>query len=71
MRANLPHVEQDILIHHAGNTYKAWMFSKHDFDEHGELDGWPIELVCRLEAAIMHHGEVYGICELQRKKESE
>jgi hypothetical protein len=64
----LPHepvVDETILIHHAGQTYKAWMFTRGNYDENGELKGQPISLVCRLEAEMTHHGEVYGICEPQ------
>ena len=66
--ALLPHepfVRQTILIHHAGRTYKGWMLNKGEYAENGELGGRPISLVCRLEAAPEHHGEVYGICEPQ------
>lgn len=64
----LPHeplVRQTILIKHAGQTYKAWMFNKGEYAENGELKGRPISLVCRLEAEPTHHGEVFGICEPQ------
>ena len=64
----LPHepvVDETILIHHAGQTYKAWMFTRGNYDENGELKGRPISLVCRLEAEVTHHGDVYGICEPQ------
>ncbi len=60
-----PFVEQTILIHHAGNTYKAWMLDKRNYKENGELGERPVSLVCRLEAEIEHHGKVYGICEPQ------
>ena len=60
-----PFVEQTILIHHAGNTYKAWMLDKRNYNENGELGGRPVSLVCRLEAEVVHHGKVYGICEPQ------
>jgi hypothetical protein len=66
--ALLPHepfVRQTILIQHAGNTYKAWMFNKGEYGENGELGGRPISLICRLETEPTHHGEVYGICEPQ------
>lgn len=62
----LPHepmVEQTILIHVAGKTYKGWMLDKHNYAENGELGGRQIDIVCRLEAEPSHHGKVYGICE--------
>jgi len=60
-----PFVEQTILIHHDGRTWKAWMLDKRNYDENGELGGRPISLICRLEAEVSHHGEAYGICEPQ------
>ena len=63
----LPHepvVDETILIHHGDKTYKAWMFTRGNYREDGEL-GRPIVLVCRLEAEVTHHGRVYGICEPQ------
>ena len=60
-----PFVEQTILIQYGGATYNAWMLDKRDYDENGELDGRPISLLCKLEAEPVHHGRVFGICELQ------
>ncbi|MGH7470489.1 MAG: DUF6795 domain-containing protein [Longimicrobiales bacterium] len=64
----LPHepmVRQTILIRHGGQTYKAWMLDKSNYDENGELQGKPIMISCRLETEPKHTGEVYGICDLQ------
>jgi hypothetical protein len=64
----LPHepmVRQTILIRHAGQTYKAWMLDKGNYEENGELNGKPIVLVCRLETEPKRTGEVFGICDLQ------
>lgn len=64
----LPHepvVDETILIHHAGRTYKAWMYTRGNYEENSELGGRPIVLRCRLEAELTHHGQVYGICEPQ------
>lgn len=68
MASLLPHepvVVQTILVHFAGETYKAWMFDKHTYKENGELGNKPVEIICRLEADVTHHGKIYGICELQ------
>jgi hypothetical protein len=54
-----------ILINHRDQTYKAWMFTRGNYAENGELKGRPIVLVCRLEAEVTHHGEIYGMCEPQ------
>ena len=64
----LPHepmVEQTILIHHGGKTYKAWMFDKRNYEQNGELAGKPIVLSCSLETEPRHSGKVFGICELK------
>lgn len=64
----LPHepmVRQTILIHYEGQTYKAWLFDKGNYDNNGELKGKPISLFCDLEAPLSHKGEVYGICQLR------
>jgi hypothetical protein len=64
----LPHepvVDETILIHHDGQTYKAWMFTRGNYTENSELDGRAIVLVCRLEAEVTHHGQIYGMCEPQ------
>ena len=67
-RGFLPHepmVEQTILIHHGGKTYKAWMFDKRNYEQNGELAGKPIVLSCSLETEPRHSGKVFGICELK------
>ena len=65
--ALLPHepsIRQTILIKHGGQTYKAWMFDKGNYDDNGELSGKPIVMTCRLETTPQRRGSVYGICEL-------
>jgi hypothetical protein len=57
-------VRQTILIKHAGQTHKAWMFDKANYDDNGELQGKPIRLTCRLESHPTRRGDVFGICEL-------
>lgn len=66
MGSLLPHepmVRQTILIKHGGKSYKAWMFDKGNYKPDGEL-GRPIVMTCRLEKQPTHHGDVFGICEL-------
>ncbi|WP_205702603.1 DUF6795 domain-containing protein [Rubrivivax rivuli] len=58
-----PNVRQTILIKHGGKTYKAWMFDKPNYKPEGEI-GRPIVMTCRLEKEPTHHGDVFGICEL-------
>lgn len=62
-----PFVEQTVLVEHAGQTYRAWLFTRGNYTDQGEVSG-PIQLVCRLEAPEKHYGptrQVYGICELR------
>jgi len=64
----LPHepmVRQTILIKHAGNVYKAWMFDKGNYQDNGELNGKTISLYCDLDEPMSHKGDVYGICQLR------
>lgn len=63
----LPHdplIEQKILIEYGGKSYRAWLIDKRDYDDNGELDGRPINLVCRLENPLKHREGVFGICEI-------
>ena len=65
----LPHepvVRQSITIRHAGKSYEAWLYNKHNYDDKGELEGKPLRLVCRLENAPQRHaGGYYGICDIE------
>lgn len=58
-----PVVSQDILIFHEDKKYEAWVFSKHNYDDNGEL-GKPINLICELTDKPGRHvsKDVYGIC---------
>ncbi len=60
-----PFVEQTMLIRFQGQTFKAWMLDKRNYEANGELDGKPIRLICRLEAPFQRHGRVSGICEIR------
>lgn len=66
----LPHepvVQQTIIVHVEGSSYKAWMYFKRNYDDNGEL-GRPIRLTCRLEsdpaARPASYNTVFGICDL-------
>lgn len=68
MASVLPHekiIEQTILIKHEGNTYKAWVFDKSNYNQNGELKGKPIVIECELQNPLTHKGDIYGICELR------
>ena len=63
----LPHepmVQQTILIQHQGQTYKAWMYDRGNYQDLGELKGKPIVLKCDLDAPLSHKSGIYGICEI-------
>lgn len=67
MGSLLPHeplVKQTITITHAGQSHKAWVLFKRDYDDNGELDGRPIVMTCKLGSEPQRRGEVFGICEL-------
>lgn len=59
-------IGQTLTVHHAGKSYLAWRFTKRDYQPNGELQGKPLRLVCRLEAApTQHDGGFYGACDVE------
>jgi hypothetical protein len=64
----LPHeplITQKILIRHDGRQYEAWIFTKRNYDQNGELKGRKIRLTCDLDRTPSHTGKVYGICTVE------
>lgn len=66
----LPHqpvIEQSVLIRHQGKEYKAWLNTKYNYDDKGELQGRALRLVCRLEnePKPLEDDGPYGICTLE------
>ena len=70
----LPHqvmIRQTIQIKHANKTHDAWLYTKSNYREHGELNGRPINLYCSLEAPVARKESgianrwVNGICEIR------
>lgn len=73
LRSMLPHepvIFQEIIIHHEGEKYTAWRFTKHDYGENDELDGTPINLKCELTQEkgflISKNKKVFGIATLNQ-----
>lgn len=60
-----PRIKQTILIRYSGETFQAWLLDKSSYKEDSELGGRPIALICDLDAAVEHQGEVYGMCRIQ------
>lgn len=61
----LPHepvIVQKIFIRTGGQEYKAWTYTKHNYEPGGERMGQPIEIECPLEVKPDFHGDVFGIC---------
>jgi len=58
-----PVVFQEIVIRHAGKEYFAWQYTKHNYDENGELHGRPMHMICELSRAPVDNGEYFGLCE--------
>ncbi len=56
-----PNVRQTLTLAHAGRTWAAWQYHKSNYRLHGECEGRPLRLLCRLEAPQAHSGEMYGI----------
>ena len=61
-----PLVSQDIKIFVDGQEYKAWRFTKHDYEDNGELNGRAIKMKCALETEAYFKDEVFGICTLEK-----
>ncbi|MEZ5578865.1 MAG: DUF6795 domain-containing protein [Candidatus Competibacteraceae bacterium] len=61
-----PVITQKILIHYQGEDYKAWMYTKHNYEENGELNGKPIRLACDLNSEPSFKDEVFGICVIEK-----
>jgi hypothetical protein len=59
-----PVIGQTITITHDGKEYDAWMLTKHNYDENGELKGRPLNITCELtrEKTLDEATSVYGIC---------
>lgn len=50
----LPHetgIRQTLVLHHAGRAWPVWQHDKTNYRLHGERDGAPLHLACRLEDA--------------------
>ncbi|MGY4533728.1 hypothetical protein ACVW0Y_002861 [Pseudomonas sp. TE3786] len=71
LTAALPHepvVEQRMRLYYQGKEYQGWYQSKHNYDDLGELNGRPLNLVCDLNDEPAPHPEIgsSGICVLQK-----
>ncbi len=62
-----PVIHQKITITSESKEYLAWRFSKHDYDENGELNGKKIAIACDLGNKKGFHinDDIYGICVLK------
>jgi hypothetical protein len=64
----LPHepvIGQNIIIKVGGKEYMAWQYVKHDYDDNGELNGKPIDIICDIASDPAKQGGIYGICRLK------
>ncbi len=71
LTAGLPHqpvIEQKLRLSYQGKEYKGWLHGKDNYDEHGELKGQPLNLVCDLNDEPAGHPEIrsFGICVPQK-----
>ncbi len=71
MTAALPHqpvIEQTLRLSFQGKQYKGWLHGKDNYDDRGELNGKPLNLVCDLSDEPVGHPEIrsFGICVLQK-----
>lgn len=54
-----PVIEQKIMITVDGNSFKGWVYAKHNYDAQGELGGKPMRLVCEISLEPEYR-ETYG-----------
>jgi hypothetical protein len=62
-----PVVEQRITLMHDGVEYKGWFYTKHNYDNNGEIDGKPLNFTCELTEDSEYRKaygvrEAFGIC---------
>lgn len=59
-----PVIVQYLRIRHAGQSYKGWFHSKHNYDEKGEYGESPLRLQCDLRDKPGPHADIasFGIC---------
>jgi hypothetical protein len=60
-----PVVFQNVVIRHQGKSYVAWQFTKHNYDDNGELKGKALSMHCELSKAPVDNGRYFGICEMR------
>lgn len=60
-----PVIFQELIIRHQGKKYFAWLYTKHNYDEDGELEGKKLNLECELSHASTNNGTFTGLAELK------
>lgn len=62
-----PVITQRITLRHQGSEHKGWVFTKHDYDRLGEVQGRRLSFVCDLDSTPGPHPETqtFGICVLR------
>jgi hypothetical protein len=63
-----PIVDQEIKIIYGNKEYMAWFFTKHNYDENGELKGKKINIKCDISVEAGQHinSDIWGICTLSQ-----
>ena len=62
----LPHepvIRQVMTVLFEGQSHNAWACFKHSYENNGEREGRPIDVIVHLERERSEHGEVMGLCE--------
>jgi hypothetical protein len=60
-----PVISQKILIKLNGKAYEAWLSGKTNYDENGELNGKPINMICDIATEPSYQNKFYGICRVK------
>lgn len=60
-----PVIFQELIIRYQGKKAFAWLYTKHNYDEDGELEGKKLNLECELSREPVNHGTYTGIAVLR------
>ncbi|SDH22366.1 hypothetical protein SAMN05216588_103239 [Pseudomonas flavescens] len=62
-----PVIGQRITLRYQGKEHKGWVFTKHNYDDQGEVKGRPLTFTCELNSEPVAHPETetFGICVLR------
>ncbi|XXF08715.1 hypothetical protein J3Q00_22500 [Pseudomonas sp. D2-3] len=62
-----PVIGQRLTLRYQGKDHKGWVFTKHNYDNLGEVKNRPLKFICELnsEPVAYPETETFGICVIQ------